>query len=230
MNKLLGFAAAAGTGLAAVLSTTPASALSMEVIACEGATCVNSGLIPGGSIIFGPTPVGDFSVSATGFAHQPPLAGQAIMETQTIDITTDKSGVTLSVAIIAFDLNTPSNAPGGATGFTSSFVANTLINATATGQTFIDPTSGGANILSLAGPVAFTTVLNSILGSADTGGPDYSMTAFYTITSTAAQSAANLTINVQVPGPIVGAGLPGLIAGLAGLIALARRRRNRALA
>jgi hypothetical protein len=30
-----------------------------------------------------------------------------------------------------------------------------------------------------------------------------------------------------VPGPIVGAGLPGLIAGCAGLVALARRRRQR---
>jgi hypothetical protein len=30
-----------------------------------------------------------------------------------------------------------------------------------------------------------------------------------------------------VPGPIVGAGLPGLLAGLGGLVALARRRRNK---
>jgi hypothetical protein len=34
-------------------------------------------------------------------------------------------------------------------------------------------------------------------------------------------------VPVQVPGPIVGAGLPGLLTGLGGLVALARRRRRK---
>lgn len=37
------------------------------------------------------------------------------------------------------------------------------------------------------------------------------------------------TGNVPVPGPIVGAGFPGLLMALGGLVALARRRRNQAV-
>jgi hypothetical protein len=49
-------------------------------------------------------------------------------------------------------------------------------------------------------------------------------------TGTTGQVSSNTFSNVSVPGPVVGAGLPGLIAACGGLIALARRRRSQLVA
>jgi hypothetical protein len=43
-----------------------------------------------------------------------------------------------------------------------------------------------------------------------------------------ANGTAFLNENVPVPGPIVGAGLPGLVMACSGLLVLARRRRRQA--
>jgi len=58
---------------------------------------------------------------------------------------------------------------------------------------------------------------------------DFSLLAVYTINANG-RVDTNTTVNISaVPGPIVGAGLPGLMMACAGLLALARRRRKAAV-
>jgi hypothetical protein len=57
----------------------------------------------------------------------------------------------------------------------------------------------------------------------------FSLTGELDITATGAQlSNASITVSA-VPGPVLGAGLPGLIMACGGLLVLARRRRKEAV-
>jgi hypothetical protein len=59
--------------------------------------------------------------------------------------------------------------------------------------------------------------------------PPFELTNTMMITLSAGQNAnVNGNTAVTVPAPVVGAGLPGLIAACGGLIALGRRRRRKA--
>ena len=70
---------------------------------------------------------------------------------------------------------------------------------------------------------------SSMLNLINTGAGPYSVTGQFHIVSDGEAGGSNATI-VMVPGPIVGAGLPGLIAACMGLIGLQRRRRSKQLA
>jgi hypothetical protein len=109
------------------------------------------------------------------------------------------------------------------------------LNWTATESTYADINNG---IYTTVTPLAATGTVNGGPGtrfSGDfinpfTGDAQWSVTEVYTISASGPGTfQGNITMSA-VPGPVVGAGLPGLIAACGGLIALARRRRKIAVA
>jgi hypothetical protein len=214
-----------GIVVAGALGLLPMSAAHANITfnACENATCITA---TGATSVSVPTTtVGDYSVSGFGQFFQPPLGGISLLGTNTLDVTSTNAAADLIIKITATGLTNPSSATAA---FLSSFGQNGLnFGQTSTGQTFIDLTNAGLTVTPLSSLVTFTNTDQNVgSGTFNTSGGPFSITAVYDIHPTAAASQASLNIAVAVPGPILGAGLPGLLAACGGLIALARRRRQ----
>jgi hypothetical protein len=188
-------------------------------------------------------PAGFFTVNASGVAGTSPTA--ASFGSTTLDITQNGAAAGfLTVYLTASQLN----GPLGVLPFASAFTANTLpAGWTVTESTYLSATDG---ILANGLGTLLSTVTFSSIGAnapvihfADTGTGPYSLTEVYTISSLGgctpqngpsgactALSTIELSAAAAVPAPIVGAGLPGLLAALGGLLILSRRRRQNVLA
>jgi hypothetical protein len=146
---------------------------------------------------------------------------------------TGGAGTIAGGARIKFD----SDRPGETATFTLASVPGTQYVISVTGQTnqsnsfvqfFIDADGPGPGAFVQLGGVNFGSGFNTIMLPAFT---DLGTSDFFRITnggtgnSEAQISDITVTSVAAVPGPIVGAGLPGIVAACASLLGFARRRR-----
>jgi hypothetical protein len=217
-------------GVATVLiaaATVSASAAVVSIGLSE-----DSGVI---SVVAGPTVsnatfsgvFGDYAVRADG-TSPPLLPSPGVIATNNLSISTAGGNHTLDVYITA-----QGETLAGLLSFISSFTLNSTLGTVATTMsTYLDTGNGQftlSTLLGTAGPFSTGPITEVDTLNANCGGL-CSVTALYHVATTGA-AASNATINVNaVPGPIAGAGLPGLVAACFGLVALVRRRRNAAVA
>jgi hypothetical protein len=220
----LGFAVAALMGVVATVDVAKADTISIGWSSSLSGAVTTLASGSGSAEYTGA--IGNFFSTATSGTGSPPLTLPSLFDNNTLSLTTTTGG-TVFLWVTDSDITAPLT---GVAPFVSKFTDDNT-GVTAVLQTFYDANNGVyTDVTSLGGPFTFLSgglvTATAQTNVALTGNP-YSITALYELTATPGANI-NDTIDVSVPGPVVGAGLPGLLAACGGLIALARRRRRKA--
>ena len=226
MKKQVVASLGASAAFALVLVGSPASADTVTIGLQETGT--NGGAITteatgSGSAMISNIAYGTFSSVSVDGTGNPPLVGNAVLLSNTINTSTTGTG-TLNI----FVTTQGNTSPTGAINFLSSFTENLITSGwTLTEKTFVD---AGNGLFALTTPLSSNTftaggfVLANFL--ANVGAGPWSLTEEYIVTAVGAGNS-NSTINASIsPVPIPGA-LPLFASGLLGLHFLARRRKRK---
>jgi hypothetical protein len=222
-------AAAALTAMVAAAAPTQASPLLSIGLQEAG---VNGGAITDPSRFSGTF----FNTTNSGVANPEniaPTPSVPLLSGNAIDATFTSGTLVVWMTVTG---NLGANLPLGTPGFESSFTQNLLPTGwTVEVDTFLDPANGVftttiplSSHLFTASNLTFDTFDQIV--PADPGNDFYSVTARFTISANGVGSThttANINIApASVPGPIAGAGLPGLILASGGLLGWWRRRQK----